>query len=165
MPLNLPDGDTCFIDANIFYYHFVETPPFSDACTDLLERVAAGQITAFASTHVLAEAMHKIMLAEAAARFRLQRTSLVNWLQSNRPRINELSEFREVVGELAALPIINLPIQLADFPLAADIATDMSLLTNDAISVALMRRNGLVHLVTNDNDFDRIHGLTVWKPR
>ena len=39
------------------------------------------------------------------------------------------------------------------------------LLTNDAMIVALMRRHGVTHLVTNDNDFDRVPGLTVWKPR
>lgn len=69
MPLDLPDGTACFIDANIFYYHCVETPPFSQDSTALLERVATGTITGYSATHVLAEAIHKIMLAEAAATF------------------------------------------------------------------------------------------------
>jgi hypothetical protein len=33
MPLTIPDGTTCFIDANIFYYHFVEMDQLSDACS------------------------------------------------------------------------------------------------------------------------------------
>jgi predicted nucleic acid-binding protein len=49
MPLNLPDGTACLIDANIFYYHFVETPPLSQPCSDLLERVADGAIQGFTS--------------------------------------------------------------------------------------------------------------------
>ena len=57
MPLDLPDGADCFIDANIFYYHFVETPPFSQASTTFLNRVAAGAITGYSSVHVLAEAI------------------------------------------------------------------------------------------------------------
>jgi len=32
MPLDVPDGERCFLDANILYYCFVETPPLSDAC-------------------------------------------------------------------------------------------------------------------------------------
>ena len=32
-------------------------------------------------------------------------------------------------------------------------------------AVALMRRHELTHLVTNDDDFDRVAGLTIWKPR
>lgn len=39
------------------------------------------------------------------------------------------------------------------------------LLTNDAMIVALMQRHELTHLVTNDDDFDHVPGLTVWKPR
>jgi hypothetical protein len=27
-----PDCDTCFVDANILDYHFVETPPLSEPC-------------------------------------------------------------------------------------------------------------------------------------
>jgi predicted nucleic acid-binding protein len=45
------------------------------------------------------------------------------------------------------------------------LAGSHGLLTNDAIIVALMQRHGLTHLATNDNDFDRVPGITVWKPR
>jgi len=48
---------------------------------------------------------------------------------------------------------------------AADISVRMGLLTNDAIVIALMRRQGLSHLVTNDDDFDAVPGITVWKPK
>ena len=27
MPLDVPDGERCFLDANILYYCYVETPP------------------------------------------------------------------------------------------------------------------------------------------
>ena len=165
MPLDLPDGASCFLDANIFYYHFVETPVASDACTDLLERVAGGAVTAFTSTHLLAEAMHKIMLAEAAARFSLRRPSLVDWLQANRQRIGELSEFPQAVKELSAMPVIRLSMEPTDFVRAGDICREFSLLTNDALSVALMQRNGLVDMATNDDDFDDVPGVTIWKPR
>jgi hypothetical protein len=36
MPLDLPDGYRCFVDANILDYHFVDTPPLSDPCTTFL---------------------------------------------------------------------------------------------------------------------------------
>jgi predicted nucleic acid-binding protein len=36
---DVPDGTHCFIDANIFYYHLVETPPLSDDCSDFLKRL------------------------------------------------------------------------------------------------------------------------------
>ena len=84
MPLNVPTAAGCFLDANILYYHYVE----------LLARAARGDVRAAVSAHVLAEAVHKVMLAEAAARFGLGRAGLVNWLQHHRSRIVELDEFR-----------------------------------------------------------------------
>jgi predicted nucleic acid-binding protein len=48
---------------------------------------------------------------------------------------------------------------------ATVLAVQNQLLTNDALIVALMRRHQLTELVTNDDDFDRVSGLTVWKPR
>jgi len=77
MPLNLPTGVRCLIDANIFYYHYVDTPPVSDACSDFLQRVVSGDVIGFTSTHLAAEAVHKVMLGEAASRFASQRTGIL----------------------------------------------------------------------------------------
>lgn len=61
---DLPDNVTCFIDATIFYYHLVNTPPLSNDCSDLLVRIGQGAIRGLTSTVSLAEATHKVMLAE-----------------------------------------------------------------------------------------------------
>lgn len=44
-------------------------------------------------------------------------------------------------------------------------AQSEKLLLGDASIVVQMQRYGIVHLVTNDDDFDRVPGITVWKPR
>lgn len=165
MPLDLPDGTACFIDANIFYYHWVETPNLSKASTALLDRVVGGTVIGYSAVHVLAEAIHKIMLAEAAAKFGLNRAGLVNWLQHHGRRITELREFRRAADELLDMGLRLIPIEGIDLHYAADLAVKMGLLTNDATTLALMQRHALSHLVTNDNDFDSIPSLTIWKPR
>jgi predicted nucleic acid-binding protein len=165
MPLNLASGSDCFVDANIFYYQAVDTPPFSDECTDFLDRTLNGDVRAFTSIHLLAEALHKVMLAEAAARFGLTRTNLIGWLKKNADCIAGLSEFVKAGQLFASMPLTVLPL---DGPLlveTAGVCRQEKLLTNDAMSVALMRRHRLMHLVTNDDDFDAVSGLTVWKPR
>lgn len=58
---DIPDGVTCFIDATIFYYQLVNTPPLSDDCLDLLARAGTGAISGVTSTVALAEATHKVM--------------------------------------------------------------------------------------------------------
>jgi predicted nucleic acid-binding protein len=64
---NIPPGTRCFIDANILVYHFVFTPVLSDACSNFLERIERGELTGATSAAAIAEAVHKVMLAEAMA--------------------------------------------------------------------------------------------------
>jgi predicted nucleic acid-binding protein len=48
---------------------------------------------------------------------------------------------------------------------AAELSAQLRLLTNDATVVALMTRHELHNLATNDDDFDNVADLAVWKPR
>jgi predicted nucleic acid-binding protein len=109
--------------------------------------------------------VHKIMLAEAAAAFSLDRAGLVNWLQRHRNRITELHQFREAADELLAVGMSVVPADGALLQEGARLSVEVGLLTNDALILALIQRHGLVHLATNDDDFDAAPGLTVWKPR
>jgi len=165
MPLDLPDGDTCFVDANIFYCHFVETPPLSETCTTFLERAANGNIQVYTSLHILSEAVHKVMLTEAEAKFGRNRAGLVHWLQGHRYRISELSQFLQAAASLAGMVLFLLPADAVLLAEAATLSAQLGLLTNDATIVALMRRHGLSNLASNDDDFDGVPNLTVWKPR
>lgn len=165
MPLNLPTGTRCLIDANIFYYHYVDTPSFSEACSDLLQRVLDGEVIGFTSTHLAAEAIRKVMLGEAASRFARPSAGILRWLQQHPGSISQLSDFESLAADFAAM---NLTMLLVDPPTliaAAGLSRNTGLLTNDAIALALMGREGLDHFVTNDDNFDVITGLRVWKPR
>jgi predicted nucleic acid-binding protein len=109
--------------------------------------------------------MHKIMIAEAASRFGISRAGLVPWLQAHPERMAELGEFEQEVRELCAITMTCLPMDVGLLQSAAECSIRFRLLTNDAIIVGLMRRHDLTHLVTNDDDLDRVPGLTIWKPR
>jgi predicted nucleic acid-binding protein len=66
---------------------------------------------------------------------------------------------------LGALPLNLLPTDSALLVEVARLSQARGLLTNDAMIVALMQRHGITHLATNDDDFDRVPGIKVWKPR
>lgn len=165
MPLNLPTGTSCFIDANIFVYHFTNSDALGLACTDLLRRVTIGEIRAATSIPVLADTLHRIMLAEVRAKQGLSATGLLAWIQKHPHRLAGLTETLAACGQFEILPLTILPLDVAILRHAMQISASHHLLTGDAIAVALMHRHNLTQLVTNDDDFDAIPGLTVWKPR
>jgi predicted nucleic acid-binding protein len=165
MPIELPDGTDCFIDANILAYHFTIRDALGAICTDFIRRVGLEEIRAFVSVPMLADALHRVMLAEIRERHRLDRVGIVGWIQRHRDCLGELSMTIRAGEQLGQLPLLVLPVDVELLNDAMRISTKDHLLTGDAVIVALMRRHGITNLVTNDDDFDRVPGLTVWKPR
>jgi predicted nucleic acid-binding protein len=165
MPLDLPAGSDCFIDTNVFVYHFTSHESEGVACTDFLRRVAGGEVRAAVSAPVLADALHKVMLAEVRARHEVDRAGLVAWIQRHRERLSELTQTLAACDQIERLPLDVLPVDVPLLRQGMRLSAAYGLLTGDALIVALMQRHGLTHLVTNDDDFDGIPDLTVWKPR
>ena len=151
MPLDLPDGSLSFVDTNVLVYHFVENPRFSPECREYLRRVVA-------------DAVHKVMAEEARLVHGLD-SGAIRFLQRHPAEITKLGAFVEATKQLERLPIRLVPVDLTIIRQSAELAQQRGLLTNDAIIVALMQRHGISHLATNDDDFDRVPGIQVWKPR
>lgn len=162
---DIPPGTHCFVDANIYYYHLVETPPLSEECSNFFERVEKQEITASTSSVAVAEAVHKVMLADAVARHGLDRAGLAHRLQRHRQLIATLNEHTKVTALVRSLAIHVEPVTLITLERAASVSTKFQLLTNDALTVAVMEHLGLKDLATNDEDFDTVTSMTVWRPR
>lgn len=54
------------LDSNILIYHFVGR---SEVCTNFLERVRIGNVEGYTSTIVLAEVLHRLMIAEVVEKY------------------------------------------------------------------------------------------------
>jgi predicted nucleic acid-binding protein len=165
MPLDVPDGERCFVDANILYYCYVDMPEVSDVCRGLLRRAQSGNVEAISDVRALHDCVHKTMLAEISQRFGRTREGLVGWLKQHPEALAELPKTAEVCDRLPQLRLNVLPNDSALLPTAISVAQAERLLLGDASIIALMQRHGITHLATNDDDFDRVPGITVWKPR
>jgi predicted nucleic acid-binding protein len=130
-----------------------------------LERVEAQEVLAHTTVQALADAIHKTMMVEAAARSGQQRTSLIGWLNKHPEVLGHLPVTREVARQILALSVSVLPTDPNLLRRAIELSGQHQLLTNDALILATMQRHGLTHLITNDDDFDRVPELTIWKPR
>lgn len=160
---DLAAGATIFLDANPLVYHFAPDPIFGASCSELLGRVAKGELAAVTSTHVLSETAHHLMTLEAATQFGWT-SKVVNRLKQQPARIAQLTNFRRSIESIAQLPIRVLTIQRDWIAGAAALSQQHGLLSNDALIVAVMQAHGLTHLASNDPDFDRVPGIVRYAP-
>jgi predicted nucleic acid-binding protein len=161
---DLAAGESVFVDANTFLYHFTADANYGAACTELLERIERQELTGYTSTHVVSEVAHRMMTIEAALRFNRPFAGIVPWLKKHPSEVQQLTQFRQALQEVPRyrLQILTIPASLLD-P-AAEVSQQTGLLHNDALIVALLRLHGLSNLASADSDFDRVPGLTRYAP-
>ena len=159
--VDFPSGASLFIDANCLLYHFLDSHP---SCTYTLHRSELGEIRTFTSLPVLAEVRHRLMVLEASSRFGLPPRKVLAYLKRHSDRIKLLRTAVEAVESLNLLRVEVLVPSTEIFLASQRIGEECGLLTIDALTVAIMRARHLVHLASNDNDFARVPGLTLWRP-
>src|SRR3954464_4671648 len=133
MPLDLPDGTACFVDSNIFYYALVPTPGISEQCVAFLDRALSGHLSLSVSVSVLSDAIHKVMISEAAQLTGRNRAGIVGYLGKHPDLISKLVEYPQAIGRLSAVPMQILPLDDQLLRDAARLAVQHGILTNDAL--------------------------------
>ena len=161
----IPINKWVFIDANIFIYFFTPDPGFGPECKMLMDRINIYQdFFAYTAPHILSEVSHQLMILEASQLFGWSLAGITKRLQKHPAEIQKLSRFRQAIDEIPRLGIEVLPIERHILPLAASLAQLHGLLTNDAITAAVMQDQAIVHIASHDSDFDRVSGLTRYAP-
>ena len=161
---DIPLGASVFLDANTLIYHFTMDPDLGPACTELMERIDSRDIVGLTSTHVLSEIAHRMMTIEASQLFGWPFQGIAYRLRQHAAEVQRLSLFQRSVDEVLASSVQVLTISPSLISTAATVSQQTGLLSNDALIVAIMRANGLNHLASRDDDFDRVPGLTRYTP-
>jgi len=160
----LAQGDVVFVDANIFVYHFAPDPVLQAPCGQLLQRIENQEIRGFSSTHVLAEAAHRLLTLEARTHFGWSSGKVVQRLKQNPTMLQNLMRFRTAIERVVQSRIVVLPSESASLVAAAGLCQQLGLLITDALSVALMQAQSVTKICTDDSDFDRVPGITRYAP-
>ncbi len=163
----LPTGSQVFVDTNIFYLSYRVK---SLTCKRLIQRIQDGEIVAYVNLQVLSDLLHKLMLAEAFQKGYIKginATQLKDWLTKNRSLSYTLTDYQNHFEQL--LTDLKLKVLPMDEILLKDTKkerVDYGLMTGDSLHLGNMKYHHppLTDLVTFDNDFDHISGLTIWKP-
>ena len=156
-----PDGGRLFVDANIFLYHFWDR---SDSCSQLFSRMEVGLIRGITSTTVLGEVAHQLLVGEALTRYPDIARHPIRSLKRRPSLIRNLSDAWRLLDRLTHLPLRVISLTPRLWHQSVTISRETGLLMNDATTVACLRRLHLRHLASNDRDFLRVSGLTVWRP-
>jgi predicted nucleic acid-binding protein len=161
---DIPSRETVFLDANCIIYAATSDPQYGSACRRLLEQIDNNVIAGCTSAHVLGDVSHRLMTIEAALKFGRPMTGIANWLRRHPAELQQLSQYRQSLDDLQAIPMTVLPVTGRLVSHAADFSHQYGLLTNDALVVAAMRDHSLIHLASLDSDFDRVPGITRYGP-
>ncbi len=157
----LISGDSVFIDANIFIYHF---NGISSECKHVLSRCSSKDIVGYSSTFILAEVLHRLMIGEAIRKKYIRAKNPVKQLKKHPEIIKKLSEYNADVATIQEMNITILECTQHSVKTSEAIRSSEGLLTNDSLILAAMKQAHLSKLATNDNDFDRIARLDIYKP-
>ncbi len=168
---DLPEGTRVFVDTNILDYHLSAK---SRSCASFIERVALREVRAYVNTQVLSDLVHKLMIKEAFVRGFITSPSaakLKECFKKDRAKALALVTYQEQFEELLTIGLQVLPITKQLLVETKVARSTYALLTGDSLHVGTMnrcqvnRRNAPLHdIVTNDEDFALIAGMTVWKP-
>ncbi len=93
----IPSDSILFIDSNIFIYHFLG---ISESCTDFLERVEMEDIEAYTSTVVMAEVLHRLMVAEVVEKHGIEPQRVVKFLKQNPEVISTLEKCESAIKDI-----------------------------------------------------------------
>ena len=104
------------------------------------------------------------MTIEAILAFGWPIAGIAQRLRRNHAEIPRLTRFRQVVEHLPQSNLQVLPVAWPQVSAAMAISQRYELLCGDALIVAVMEHHGLIHLASNDADFDRVPWLKRYSP-
>ncbi len=158
---DLKKGERIFIDANIFVYHY---NAISSECEEFLSRCAKREFQGFTTTSILAETLHRLMIAETLQKGMITGKNPMKKLKEHPEIVRGLSDYLNDVHKIRDMNITILALTEEHLAKSADIRQVEGLLTNDSLLVAAMKHADISALASHDHDFERVAWLRLYAP-
>jgi predicted nucleic acid-binding protein len=105
------------------------------------------------------------MVLELLAQGQAQRSAEAVALLKQRPDlVQQLTRYRSILRDLRQARVDILPLTYRDLHASRTFREQHGLMVNDSLIVAVMQREGITFLATNDPDFEHVPGLAVRTP-
>lgn len=160
----IPSGNRVFIDANIFVYHFSHASRFNASCKEFLLRVENSELYGVTSAASIQEATHRLMMTEASSILDAEVKNLPKYLKQNPDAVKRLTKHLAVPRKIAELNIEIIPLTAAAIEQSQIFKTEYGFLSNDALTLQIMKNMDISIIASNDSDFKRVPWLSVYLP-
>jgi len=130
-----------FIDSNVFFYAKMLDRKYGDACAKVLDKIVRSELEAVTSILVVIE------LANALRKYGLS------------------DEVKDVVNAVFSLDIRVFEVDSLDVRTAAGIFNEFRISPYDCVHAAVMRKAGIVDIISADKDFDKIAWIKRLDPK
>ncbi len=165
MSLEIPPKRKIFIDANIFIYYFATPNRFEQSCANLFLTFQDEQFFGYTSISVILETLHRLMVIEASTKITHPTSStMISRLKNDPALVKHLHNYSKILEIIPLLSIKIISAVMDDLINSIKIKEEYGLLTNDSLIVALMQKQNIKFLATNDLDFEKVKEIKVWKP-
>jgi len=157
----LPAGQTVFIDANIFIYHFTG---LSQECSSFLERCERGGLWGVTAVHISLEVLHRLMMIEAVTKKLVTSGNVAKKLRKRPNVVKQLADYQAQTEAILEMGIEVVGLTSDSLKISYPYRRRDGLLVNDSLTAAVMEAEGILYLATADLDFTRVEGLRVYRP-
>ena len=161
---DIPNDVHIFADANIISYALSGIKPFAEESLTLLKRASRGEIELFTSSMQAAHVIHRAMIVEAKAEYRLSSKDVISYLKKHPHAVRSLTRYKEIPGEFTRSRIHILDVTYREIHASKHFRDEYGLLTDDSMVLAVMDRHGITELASNDRDFKRVREIHLWTP-
>lgn len=162
---DIPDQAAVLLDANIVVYALYPQAQFHRVCAELLARGARRELALHLVVNTATEVLHRVMLLELMAQGSFQHgLDAVTYLKRHPQAVEQLARYKTVLRDLGQARSNILSLSYQDLHASRRYRETDGLLTNDSLIVAVMQREHIPYLATNDPDFERISGIAVRRP-
>lgn len=130
-----------YIDSNVFFYAKILDTKYGEACAEIIETIASGELKAVASTLVVLEvanALKKYGLADAV---------------------------KDEIDAICSLGMLLSPVDDVVIRWAGDIHQKVGISPYDCVHAATMRKLGASEILSADKDFDKIPAIRRIDPK
>ncbi|MEM7532956.1 MAG: type II toxin-antitoxin system VapC family toxin [Chloroflexota bacterium] len=160
----IPKDDDVMLDANMIVYALQPASPYHESCRELLEHGFKKTISLHTTVHVVSDVIHRIMVEEIREMGLTDKVNPATFLKKRPQIIPKLNRYKTVLRDLKRVGLDILPVSHQDLHGSRIHREQHGLMANDSLIVAVMRREKIQHLATNDRDFERVPDIKVWYP-